>query len=1085
MSEQNKSDDKSPLPSSGIAIIALLLGLFAVQDTVFKPSRPSMVNTERAVTEDVRSRLWQDPFQAVGQHRKQYDSDKTPASRVEDPSHDIAYLIEEKSIQRICSTTEFSNVVAHSIEELRCQIYKVTHIEGKSLHILAVMVLGGSYAESEEWRLRNRYALISGLDAVGYNPVDPEHIGYVDFEEACRGKPQSDTRDQKHYICALPSFAPYEWFDLSDRSRLKSSFGMTKTNSMQKLDLPFSDPKDTVLVLWLNNDAFALSQNILGLLDYLKNDLSRFDLKKKDHMNDACEGGDINFNVIGPPDSDTLKKMYLEVNQGKESKSSDQVSGYLKNSNIFSAFATADDGQLFEYEENDDLKSPPPSRWMRDKIVRTISTQDAVSNALFCELALRGVTPYRIESNELSIKEQCRDLPGLVLKASSQPHHIVLIGELDTFYSQMLTESILKKINEFNKTPDNKEAGWIHTFNYLRGLDGITTEHASRQDNTKPRESQANKPNNKELREQLERPVGTSQLDYLLGLAEQIKHLDRLSAKEGGIKAIGITGSDTYDKLLILQALRNKFPEMLFFTTDLDARLLHPAETKWTRNLIVVSPFGLQLHDSLQEYTPPFRDSYQTSLYLTTLLALYCPHGENQCSSANLSQSIKKLDIEPRLFEIGNNGAVDISHKPGKGVHPEPEIFSIDEMTLKEFMFLVISIIILMIFLLYLVPNALQPAIFAVFCSAICLLVFYHAVSFLDGYASEPLSFTNGTSIWPANGIRLIAILLAGYFLYRVKRQLAENNERVKEEYSLKEENVQAKDTKAIESLLSRLLIDRWKECFSKNPVEFVLLWSHYLKLRGGDCCSKRVLLMLFLYIVSFMAFSQIGFLDMPRTPFRGASSFYVNEVVLFLAILLYLLLTFLIADISHLSSHFIKKMALCNVIWSEKVMTSYEKYRLPEGVVKNKILMDFIYQQANAINMFIYYPFIILFLIIISRSYYFDNWQITPLLLFIFIFTALITIGSAIRLRNATQEAKQFILAKLEGDHVESLAQDAWYRREKNADKIKLLINEIKDLKGGVFQPLSHHPIVLSLLMPFSSVGGLYLIEYFAFMPS
>jgi len=240
-----------------------------------------------------------------------------------------------------------------------------------------------------------------------------------------------------------------------------------------------------------------------------------------------------------------------------------------------------------------------------------------------------------------------------------------------------------------------------------------------------------------------------------------------------------------------------------------------------------------------------------------------------------------------------------------------------------------------------------------------------------------------------------------------------------------------------------------------------------------------------FFYMISFAAFSQVGFLDMPKTPFRGISSFYVNEIILFFAIFLYLLLTFVIADISHLSSHFIKKMAACDVVWSEKTMIVYEKYDLSKDIVKNKILMDFIYQQANAINTFIYYPFIILFLIILSRSYYFDNWQITPLLLFVFIFTALITVGSAARLRNATQDARRSILTVLENNHAGLLTKEIWYRKGKKTDKVKYLITEIKDLKDGLFQPLSHHPIVLSLLMPFSSVGGLYLIEYFAFAPS
>ena len=60
----------------------------------------------------------------------------------------------------------------------------------------------------------------------------------------------------------------------------------------------------------------------------------------------------------------------------------------------------------------------------------------------------------------------------------------------------------------------------------------------------------------------------------------------------------------------------------MFFTTDLDARLFHPREQDWARNLIVASSFGLTLADELQRSIAPFRDSYQTAAYLATLMLI-------------------------------------------------------------------------------------------------------------------------------------------------------------------------------------------------------------------------------------------------------------------------------------------------------------------------------------------------------------------------------------------------------------------------------------------------------------------------------
>ena len=68
-----------------------------------------------------------------------------------------------------------------------------------------------------------------------------------------------------------------------------------------------------------------------------------------------------------------------------------------------------------------------------------------------------------------------------------------------------------------------------------------------------------------------QRPEGRGQLDYVLRLAAALKEEEAKNGEE--FRAIGVLGSDVYDKLLILQALRPTFPRAIFFTTDLNARL--------------------------------------------------------------------------------------------------------------------------------------------------------------------------------------------------------------------------------------------------------------------------------------------------------------------------------------------------------------------------------------------------------------------------------------------------------------------------------------------------------------------------------
>ena len=105
--------------------------------------------------------------------------------------------------------------------------------------------------------------------------------------------------------------------------------------------------------------------------------------------------------------------------------------------------------------------------------------------------------------------------------------------------------------------------------------------------------------------------------------------------------------------------MRPYFPEALYFTTDLDARLMAPDQNAWTRNLIIASPYGLSLIEDLQCESLPFRSSYQTAIYYSALNAL------------------KAIDVNrrdkvpvPRLFEIGRMGEYDFSSKDTTNVQP-------------------------------------------------------------------------------------------------------------------------------------------------------------------------------------------------------------------------------------------------------------------------------------------------------------------------------------------------------------------------------------------------------------------------------
>ena len=202
---------------------------------------------------------------------------------------------------------------------------------------------------------------------------------------------------------------------------------------------------------------------------------------------------------------------------------------------------------------------------------------------------------------------------------------LVLISEWDSEYARALSRNLSEGFSARCKVAGDPSPP-VRWFTYLRGLDGMLPDIDKSSANA-PRKDDSGK--SKDLRAQLEdappeHAEGRSQYDYLRRLGDEIARLDGDDSRfaENGVKAIGIVGSDVYDKLLILQALRSRFKDKIFFTTDLDARYLHADQKEWARNLVVASNFDLSLRPALQQSTLPFRDGYQTATYLAALMAL-------------------------------------------------------------------------------------------------------------------------------------------------------------------------------------------------------------------------------------------------------------------------------------------------------------------------------------------------------------------------------------------------------------------------------------------------------------------------------
>jgi len=613
-------------PTVWVVIIVGLAGALAATQHPFQDVRPGDATTAAyrhapSEDQDIEARQWDDPFSAVAIARRVAQSPKggSASSASDDDSH----------------TT--SRLNADRLKE--------------PAHVLVVgaMVPGAPYADDIETRRRSRYAVLAGLHQEGYVPDDSEHIGFVFLPELSTEIPHA------HNIAA------YEWL------HTENEWLHTET-SARAARIP------RILLLWLDQDGFR------------DRPLARFSLIVEEIAKDAPTDA-VSAVILGPADSTGLKAMSTELDQGAQNDCQ-LIAAARRHISIYSPRATALDWLIVSDQVKGgfpDTASDQNADHFHDRcanvtLYRTVSSDFTVVSALYKELQYRGIR---------NVGE------------------IALVTERDTLYARLISryfnncEGTKRVHDRFTVTGPGEEEGATaidaaddkiqpQCFTYLRGLDGLAPaapnsgDAAQASSDTKSGAT----PGAPAAPLAQESATGRGQYDYLRRLATalasarddpacgRVARILALGGEPGEgehacgrqIKAIGVVGSDIYDKLLVLQALRPAFPRYIFFTTDLDARLTDGQNLQWTRGMVVGSSLGLSLRPELQESVPPFRDSYQTATYYSTRQAVRqfidaeAEPGEEKEKEA---RDLAAIDLfwtgRPHVFEIGRTQAFDLS----------------------------------------------------------------------------------------------------------------------------------------------------------------------------------------------------------------------------------------------------------------------------------------------------------------------------------------------------------------------------------------------------------------------------------------
>lgn len=1078
----NDEKSVSGIPISGaLATIALILGIIVIPQLPFKPSRPIPPVTSKSALhegEDVQARLWQDPFSAVMIHKQ--------------------------------STT--SDPYGHSVTQLAKQIFLRTDpndVFKKQIVVLGVMVSGGPYAEDVERRTRYRYAVLSALGELDYSPEDSEHIGYLEnldfsanpypirlvalltlesFESAGSLSLQARMFDTCPYDqcekSRLLELVPYEWFQSKD-------------------NLPLS-----VLVLWLDDGRFFESplrklSDFTGLLN------KAVGIKSSVMGRTAPE---LKYEILGPESSTNLKGMIEENALDPDHKQN------LENVQMFSWAATVDMEKLVPARE--DEKEAPNSlgKEIENKTIingnngfkffRTIGPDRILTDLLVRELDLRieGMIPKKKEPDSWIKKSVHWVLINILRMSLTQTDtedeevHIALISEWDTVYGRNLPDAFIRSVAEKHHL-DPKQIDWIRKFSYMRGIDGQVPGQKQVQSPI----AKTSKKNNTDSEEQdIERPVGRNQFDYLRRLAFRLKKWDENIRKKNGkrgIQAIGVLGSDVYDKLLVLQAMHKLFPAVIFFTTDMDARLFHPDELLWTQNLIVASHYGLRLGRKLQENVPPFRDNYQTSLFLSTKVALddpaIPPHKPNEWLGS------------PRIFEIGRTGAFALPvkyKKPEKissiqeeinSIHPPLHSHGRTWMYSKHLWSVFgTAILFTIVFLAFYhqcwrgrganknkeyKPHLLPPCFLLLFLILLVTLLTLIISSQFNG--GEPFAFFEGISIWPSEFLRFLAggislyFLIAGFLKARASDQ--ELSEKFFNAHSPRAENGQvARTTKgAIGKSLEAPYI--WDEYEKYTTWEFKL-WKYKFwkfktwRFKFWNLRFLRILILSAIYFI--LCRFIINLFGEPFIPYRGDTSHWIHIIALLFSIPLFIFLLIATVDVTVASRWLIRRLSRDRIIWPEAAAREIStEFNMKPAHLNEWINIQVIVKISETAGRFIYYPFIVILILGAARLRYFDRWNMPVGLLIVIMLGLSYSVYCAVSLRSAARTAKEETLQRLWKKELSLTG----YNDKLLCEQIKMLYKSIESMRKGPFVPFFEQPFVRAVALFLGGGGGLVALNY------
>lgn len=1113
------ADSKGGLGSFPWASAAVLLAFVASTQLVphaFDALRPAEKARAQAPLDpdlEVNARLWEDPFAAL----RRYEVERS----------ERCDRLRKQASARLDVDCESRVAAARNPLQFAARLDDDHDKALDDTLILLGLMPGADFVGAEEARRRIRYATLAGLLAQGYMPDNAERLSLLEFDLLTPGLVSSTAVTQNPGAARGSYVVPYELLSLREQRGMSASGARPEPNPARY---------SRVAVLWIDESSLPLRKldALARLVDRLMG-LTALDAAGRRKLDSPSLP---QLAVIGPSSTDALRtalrdlRCAAELNNVEGIRRSkraledatlcatrdtrvgaglppDVLDGYrlLSRAKFYNSASTAPISILAELDAKDqllgDLGRQSLDRFLSHQFSR-LTGDDPVQHPVRME---------RTVGDDTDLIE--RLMTELQLRLSRTAGRIVLVAERDSIYAQALVSRITEALPP-------ERARQLQVIYFFRGIDGATTKDGAA----------VAAPASPKSQPTLEWPESRDQLDYLRRLGAQLKQSEA-DSRLAPIGAIGILANDVHDKLLVLQALHEDFSDRMFFTTDMDARYLHPRTQAFTRNLVVASSLPLAFYPvppgqfDLQAGTPPLRDNYQTSTYAAARRAgcrnEACRDAEREALRVPLSQ--------PSVYEIGRSAAVPLA---GYALNAAPQGGLAGRVSVA----LAMAGVVLGGLFVWPGTPALRQAVGALrpgrgrgdrapLAPTALLLVVLHAallafllVSLVEFIwpgpqaagrrpceSCEPMVWLEGVSAWPSHLIHLLGLFL---ILWTLDWAWADAQRRLRQDSRWLQ-----LDAPIVHTQVGQLLRDWWDRgsvLFWRPGVgfscDFKVLWAEYGE-RGGPL--PRVLRCAFWYgltvAVVLLIFISVNGLQVPAVPVRGPSHRHLVAAGLYALLFLLPLLIVTVADSITLLYRFVKHLNAGRSYYPEATLQNVARALGPEHAALwaerfaarpqdrgrtaaeggddftvHTLLDDWIdvrvvARRSAPVAWLVIWPFVVLALLVVARSRLFDNWALTPAIAVGVSFYVAVLIGLTLLLKQAAENTRRRALASMQAD-LRWLAGSGKPRADL-VEPFKRLIVQVENETEGAFASFFDQPLLKAMLVPLGGAGGTQLFDY------